>query len=877
MIDKHEIDAIKQGVDLVALVRSRGVQLRQNGKGYKGICPFHDDDDPSFTVNPEQNLWNCFGCGTGGDVVRFIELMDKVDFKEAVKRLSADSPSPKTTKAKAAVKKKKTEISVSDKKLLTRVIGYYQHSFTEDPRGLEYLKSRGIENNQSFSDFGVGYVNGGLRKILPDDPEVINTLKNLGILNQKGNETFYNCVVFPIYDKDGGIANLYGRNIDPESGVKHLYLAGPRSGTINRQAVKRSSSILLTESVIDALTLYDQGFTNVIPAYGVGGLTEDHLFLFNRAVKEVYLCFDSDAAGKDGAARTTEQLQKKGITTYTVTLPDKDINVYFNRHTPEEFEQLLREANPESIEQSDSLNKRKQTLYKQEEHGFTVGYGKRQYQVKGIQRGDTQLKATIKVSEEINSSKAFELTTIDLYSSRSRHWFAKLCADLFAEPEALIKEDLGKLLQLVESWKPVIQEAAPAKISKADEKLAMSFLKSEDIFAELLKDFDTMGVTGEEINKLVGYLAATSRKLAKPLSVFIQSRSAAGKSTLQDAILSLVPPEDFEKYTRMSDQALFYKEEDALVQKILAIEEAEGMGGAAYSIRNLQSGGEISVAVTGKDPGSGKMRTESYRVRGPVCVMITTTATEVDQETASRFLFLTIDESAKMTQAIHSIQREAETIDGLIRRKQQDGITRKHHAAQRLLRPLDVVNPYTRYLRYPSNALRSRRDHPKYLGLIRAVAFLHQYQRELKTIEVDGEAVEYIEVTLQDIETANGLANVVLGQSMDELAKPSRTLLSKIYAMVKGVVEEDNRLIDEIFFTRRMVREYTGWTDWQVKSHIKQLEELEYLVARVGAKGKEYSYVLNYAGQGEDGQEQCYLNLTTVEEIKRQQDLEGNA
>jgi DNA primase len=88
----------------------------------------------------------------------------------------------------------------------------------------------------------------------------------------------------------------------------------------------------------------------------------------------VYLCFDSDQAGKDGAAQAAAQLQKKGITVYTVELPDKDITIYFNRHTPEEFEQLLKDANPASVEQSDSLNKRKQTLYQQEEHGFTVGY-----------------------------------------------------------------------------------------------------------------------------------------------------------------------------------------------------------------------------------------------------------------------------------------------------------------------------------------------------------------------------------------------------------------------------------------------------------------------------------------------------------------------
>ncbi|MCP4992908.1 MAG: DNA primase, partial [Gammaproteobacteria bacterium] len=226
---------------------------------------------------------------------------------------------------------------------------------------------------------------------------------------------------------------------------------------------------------------------------------------------------------------------------------------------------------------------------------------------------------------------------------------------------------------------------------------------------------------------------------------------------------------------------------------------------------------------------------------------------------------------------IHKMQRQAETLGGLVKEKKQETITKKHHAAQRMLRDLAVVNPYAEYLQYPSHSLRARRDHKKYLGLIRAVAFLHQYQREIKTVEVDGKAVEYIEATLSDIETANRLANVVLGQTMDELAKPSRTLLSQVFAMVKEQTEQNNAPIDEVFFTRRMIREYTGWTDWQVKSHIKQLEEMEYLVARIGSKGKEYSYVLNYNGQAEDSESEsenrCYLNLTPVEEIQKH--LEG--
>ena len=321
-------------------------------------------------------------------------------------------------------------LTVKEQKLLARVVGYYQHTMTQDQQGLRYLKEeRGITDNPSIKDFGTGYVNGTLPDILPDDEETITTLKRIGILNTKGHETFYNSIVFPLYDANGGIVNLYGRNINEDNGVTHLYLPGARSGVINRQAVKRSQTIILTESVIDALTLYAQGFKNVIPVYGVNGLLDEHLSLFKSRIKEAYIIFDADEAGIKGAEALALRLKEKEIAPYIVTLPVKDVNIFFKRHTPEELEALLKKANPGSLEQSDKISKREQSLYQETEHGFIVGYGDRYYEIKGIQRSDTQLKATLKASKDIgiNSKMPFELTTIDLYSSRSRQWFAKAC------------------------------------------------------------------------------------------------------------------------------------------------------------------------------------------------------------------------------------------------------------------------------------------------------------------------------------------------------------------------------------------------------------------------------------------------------------------
>ena len=213
MIEKETIASIKASVDLKALVESRGVTLKKNGKGWFGLCPFHDDKSPSLSVNPSTNLFQCFGCGAAGDVIRFVELLDKVDFKEAVSRLSDNGIKKTIAKSQPA---RSEPLTVKEKKLLSRVVAYYQHTFTLDNRGIDYLKNeRGITDIVSLKDFGAGYANGTLREILPQDEEIINSLKTIGILNAKGNETFYNCVTFPLHDQTSAVVNLYGRNIIP--------------------------------------------------------------------------------------------------------------------------------------------------------------------------------------------------------------------------------------------------------------------------------------------------------------------------------------------------------------------------------------------------------------------------------------------------------------------------------------------------------------------------------------------------------------------------------------------------------------------------------------------------------------------------------------
>ena len=179
-------------------------------------------------------------------------------------------------------------------------------------------------------------------------------------------------------------------------------------------------------------------------------------------------------------------------------------------------------------------------------------------------------------------------------------------------------------------------------------------------------------MVGEETNKLAGYIAAVSRHLEAPLAVILQSSSAAGKSSLMEAILAFVPGRAAHQYSAMTGQSLFYMGETDLKNKVLAIVEEEGAQRAAYALKLLQSEGVLTIASTGKDPATGRLVTHQYRVEGPVMIFLTTTAIDLDEELLNRCLVLTVNEDREQTQAIHRLQRERQTLEGLLARQERE-------------------------------------------------------------------------------------------------------------------------------------------------------------------------------------------------------------
>jgi hypothetical protein len=481
----------------------------------------------------------------------------------------------------------------------------------------------------------------------------------------------------------------------------------------------------------------------------------------------------------------------------------------------------------------------------------TITREDRTYKIRGLEKNMSSL--SLRVSIAVSRLERMHLDTVDLMRSSARQAFVQAAAlELFCEEETL-KTDLGRILLQLEDLRNLQIEAAkrngPAipAMTAAQQEEAMQLLKSPNLIQRIVHDLDACGMVGESLNKLVGYLAAVSRKLPTPLALLIRSSSAAGKTTLMESILAMVPPEEVLRLSNLTSQSLYYLDSEQLRHRTLAISEDQGLSESAYALKLLQSEGKLTHAtvVRGND---GRSVTQLHSVEGPIQLMITSTARDVDEELANRCLILTVDESIEQTKAIQARQRLLQTRAGWQRQAQVEAIRTVHRHAQRLLRPLQVWNPLVDSLEFASDRLRSRRDHAKYLSLIQAIALLHQHQRVIHS-EEDG--TEWIEVQESDIGLAKRLMDKLLQQSLSELAPQTEHCLRLVREFVShgcqagiGTPAEPAMLRQRFRFTRRSFRESVGWSDHQVRTHLDRLVQLEHLIVHRGKQGATFLYQL---------------------------------
>lgn len=191
-ISKEEIEAVKRSHDLKEVIASYGVALKKKGSNYVGLCPFHEEKDPSFIVNPTTNLYHCFGCNAGGDVIGFVAKREGIGFKEAIERLSRRQTDEGrgTQKGKAnGLPSNPSTVAHRPSRLLNRIVSFYHTTFLEDGRAMAYLKGRGIADNSIFENFHIGFANGTLLNTIPQEGDIPDALREIGILNAKGRDS----------------------------------------------------------------------------------------------------------------------------------------------------------------------------------------------------------------------------------------------------------------------------------------------------------------------------------------------------------------------------------------------------------------------------------------------------------------------------------------------------------------------------------------------------------------------------------------------------------------------------------------------------------------------------------------------------------------
>lgn len=357
LIPEETLERIREATDILEVV-SEHVQLRQRGRNHFGLCPFHTEKTPSFSVNPDLQIYRCFGCGAGGNVFRFVQEIDRVSFVEAVSHLAQRCGISLPTDQKRGDDDQSDSLYRANE-LASKYYGYMLRQ-PQGERALQYLYSRDLED-ASIERFGLGYAPPGWTSFLEVagrrgfDARVLERA-GLALASQRGSghyDRFRDRVTFRIANLSGRAIGFGARALQPDEEPK--YLNSPETDIYHksavlygmsetRQAIRQRDSAIVVEGYMDLLSLVQRGVEAVVATSGTA-LTEQHSRLLGRYAQRVVLVFDGDAAGSLAAGRGIEVLLGTNLDVRVVSLPaDHDPDSYVRQRGPDEFERLVEHA-----------------------------------------------------------------------------------------------------------------------------------------------------------------------------------------------------------------------------------------------------------------------------------------------------------------------------------------------------------------------------------------------------------------------------------------------------------------------------------------------------------------------------------------------------
>jgi DNA primase catalytic core len=879
------IEEIKSRLTLLEVMMHYGLLPdKQN----RLCCPFHEDKTPSFQLYQKTNTWNCFSsnCSAGsGDVIDFVMKKDNSNKYQAIMKCKAMIAQLHPESLPAVHHQVNSPVIDKQDKaaFLEKIFSYFKNGMLSSSMGRNYITARGLDRFKlQASGILVGYNSGQYHRATPN---LIEGSVKYGLLvpSDKANTggAGYNLwgkisVVFPLKNKQGNIISLYARSVNDIKNNKHYYLK-ESEGLFPSYPFPYTKHILITESVIDAATLQQheeitKEFT-ILAAYGTNRLTDEHLIAIKelKELEEIIFYFDGDEAGKKAVEKYTlqlKQLMPNVSISNVATLDGEDVNSIYVKYGLEVLVNQINErvestnlpkeelvipiTNYEKTEQENEViktttapptpppSREKEGAFTTDNPEALVWQNEKLHILilGGIKlSGFDRLKVTLKIKAKHNHYTPLR-HNLDLYNTEHLLRLKQNVSEQLEIPLTLADVSFNQLIEALENYRlERVSNLQPTKhisqpMTTLETDTALAYLKHPELMLNTMSDIGKTGIVGEHKNRLTMFLVFLSRITIDPLHIISFGASGTGKTYLQEGIAKLIPIEDKLEITTLSGNALYYFKNDDLKHKLLLIEDYDGVQDGLYPLRELSSKQKITKTVSLKD-SKGNIKVYTFTVEGPVCISGCTTKESTYEDNANRCILLYLDTSAKQDELIMAYQRKVSA--GLINYKEEEEIRTLLRNAQRMIKPLRVVNPYAPCLKIPKNVLKPRRSHRLYLRFIEIVTLYNQYQREIKySPSFGGVGEAYIETTFDDIAWANKLLKHILIRKADELTTACRTFLERLKSHLKDKKETTFKAKD----IRGEIRLHAS----SVKKYLLELYNNGYIKQTGGNKARGYLY-----------------------------------
>ncbi len=823
-------------------------------KNQRLLCPFHNDKTPSLQIYPATNTYCCFSsnCNAGtGDTIQFIQLKENCNKHEAlIKATALLNGNAITTAPQPAAKLFIEAVPLEKIAVITKLFKYFTKALPLTKKSVDYLESRNI--NYKLHEVGC---NAGDWHHKLNEKNFIVSCEQYGLLKSRpagGFSTWAkDCIIFPLKNQESKIISLYGRSITNNDDSRHFYLLN-REGLYPGYPSLQTKKLILTESIIDAASILQQKeitqqFT-ILALYGTNGLTDEHIaaIALLPQLEEIILMLNADEAGEAAThkhAHALHALHTHIRITHTSLPAGEDVNSVLCTHDDakvltdlveqrKEFLFSIENKNPEIITTSVlqtpvKLDTRNQELliYDNCQLRIEVWGG---IKITGLDR----MKVTLKVQHKAKQLLPIR-DTLDLYSRQQTENLIQTISENFdaniKQTETTISELTNELenyrIKKIEALQP--KQETKNELTAAARQTAINELKKEKLLERHNKMIGLTGIVGEEKNRMIAYLIYGYRKNDNPLHVMFLGASGSGKTYLQEKISELIPEEDKMEITQITENALYYFKQEELKNKLIIFEDLDGALQVFYPMRELQTKKKISKTVTLKD-SKGNLKTITIVVEGPVCISGCTTKEKLYEDNANRCILLYIDMSKDQDKKIMEYHAAVESGDIDQEREQQYKELFKN--IQRVLRPIQVNNPYSKFITLPEAVFKPRRTITLLRGFIKAIAFYHQYQREVKK---DKHGQLYIDVTIEDIEQGFYYMQDVLFSKSDELTKATREFLEGLKQLSKQTGSDT--------FNAKMIREQLRMNPGNLKRYLSELVRYGYIKAN-GNRYRKGSY-----------------------------------